>query len=184
MSAEDRRAMIIDAVIPLLIEHGNNLTSRQIADEIGIAEGTIFRVFGDKDSLISAALDTYFDPEPLRQSLRAIDPSLSLEDKLRAIMGLLRNRFEGIFRMASFFGHRHPRNPPDRTMFAQIVADVLAEDDDRLNWPPERVAHIARLLAFASAFPQLNDGIEFSTDELTRVMMYGVIGVPADAGQQ
>ena len=50
---EERRAAIIDAARPLLIEHGENVTTRQLADAAGIAEGTIFRVFADKDELLS-----------------------------------------------------------------------------------------------------------------------------------
>ena len=47
--------MIIDAVIPLILEHGVGITSRQIAEAAGVAEGTVFRAFGDKESLIAAA---------------------------------------------------------------------------------------------------------------------------------
>ena len=32
--------MIIDAVIPLLLKHGADVTSKQIAEAAGIAEGT------------------------------------------------------------------------------------------------------------------------------------------------
>ena len=39
MSVEDRRASIIAAVTPLLIEHGRQVTSAQIAAAAGIAEG-------------------------------------------------------------------------------------------------------------------------------------------------
>ena len=44
LSVEDRQAMLIDAVTPLLLEHGQAVTTRQIADCAGIAEGTIFRI--------------------------------------------------------------------------------------------------------------------------------------------
>ncbi len=48
---DERRAMIIEAMLPLLLEHGEMVTTRQIAEAAGIAEGTIFRVFADKDEL-------------------------------------------------------------------------------------------------------------------------------------
>ena len=49
MPAEERRTAIIEAVRPLLAEYGESVTSKQIAAAAGIAEGTIFRVFADKD---------------------------------------------------------------------------------------------------------------------------------------
>jgi AcrR family transcriptional regulator len=47
---EERRSMIVAATLPLLVEHGEMVTTRQIADAAGIAEGTIFRVFADRTS--------------------------------------------------------------------------------------------------------------------------------------
>ena len=52
LAPEARRKSIIDAVIPLLLENGPNVTTAQIAEAAGIAEGTIFRVFPDKTSLL------------------------------------------------------------------------------------------------------------------------------------
>ena len=74
-----RRAAIIDATVVLLIAHGTTITTRQIAEAAGIAEGTIFRVFADKESLIAAAIEQAFDPAPVDAELRAIDATLPLE---------------------------------------------------------------------------------------------------------
>lgn len=175
---EDRKAMIIDAVIPLLIEHGRGVTSRQIADAAGIAEGTIFRAFGDKETLVQAAVEKYLDPEPLREALRSIDPGLPLEHKVRAIVYLLRERFQNVMRIMTVVGHQRPPIPHERTEFAAIIARILAPEAEELNWPPDRVAHILRLISFSSAFPALNDGIEFSVDDLARIALVGVAGRP------
>jgi len=40
--------MIVDAVIPLLLEYGRDITTKQIAESAGIAEGTLFRAFETK----------------------------------------------------------------------------------------------------------------------------------------
>ena len=74
LAPDERRAAIIDAVIPLIRENGRDISTRQIAEAAGVAEGTIFRAFGDKDSIIQAAIDRLMDPEPLRNQLRGIDP--------------------------------------------------------------------------------------------------------------
>ena len=175
---EDRKAMILDAMIPLLLEHGRSVTSRQIAEAAGIAEGTVFRAFGDKESLVQAAVEKYLDPEPLREALRAIDPALPLEHKVRAIVYLLRERFQGVMRIMPVVGHQRPPIPQERTEFAAIISRILEPEAAELNWPPERVAHILRLISFSSAFPALNDGIEFSLDELARISLVGIAGRP------
>jgi len=54
---DERRSMIVAATLPLLLEHGDRVTTKQIAEAAGIAEGTIFRVFADKDALIAADSD-------------------------------------------------------------------------------------------------------------------------------
>lgn len=168
--------MIIDAVIPLLAVHGRDLTSKQIAEAAGIAEGTIFRAFGDKDTLITAAVERFLDPEPMRRELRAIDPSLDLHTKVLTIITVLQARFSEIFRIMALVGHERPPHRHDRGTFVDILAEVLGPDLDRLNWPPLQIAHILRLMSFASAFPQLNDGMEFTPEELTTIVLHGIAG--------
>ena len=45
MSSDNRRRAIVEAITPLLIEHGGGVTTRQMAEAAGIAEGTIFPSF-------------------------------------------------------------------------------------------------------------------------------------------
>src|SRR3954454_19055199 len=80
LPVDERRSMIIEATIPLLLEHGDMVTTRQIADAAGIAEGTIFRAFADKDELLAAVIEAALDPAPLERALDTIDPSLPLSE--------------------------------------------------------------------------------------------------------
>ncbi|MGG7510511.1 TetR family transcriptional regulator [Plantibacter sp. YIM 135249] len=179
MPADDRRAMIAAAVVPLLLEHGRDITTKQIAEAAGVAEGTLFRAFGDKEAIIRAAIVAYLDPEPLRKELRSIDQEWPVERQIRTMLIALRERFRGVFRIMSAGEHSGP--PPGREArmeFATIIESVLEPHRDQLNWPPVRVAHIARLLAFASSVEPLNEGTEFDDDELTAIFLYGVVGTP------
>ena len=176
LSVDDRRAMILEAVMPLLAEHGRDISSKQIAEAAGIAEGTVFRAFGDKESLIEAAIVKFLDPEPLRRGLRAIDPTLPLEQKVLAVVMLMRQRFGEIFRIMAMVGGGPPPRRDQRHEFAVIIARLLEPEAERLNWPPERVAHIIRLITFASSLPALNENSEFTETELAAVVLYGVAG--------
>ena len=62
LSREDRRQAILDVVIPLIVERGGEVSTREIAAAAGIAEGTIFRVFPDKRSLVLAAAEEAINP--------------------------------------------------------------------------------------------------------------------------
>ncbi len=64
LSREERRDAIAAATIPLLVEHGAAVTTRQIADAAGVAEGTLFRAFADKDEILHAAVVRSLDPAP------------------------------------------------------------------------------------------------------------------------
>ncbi|WP_354568933.1 helix-turn-helix domain-containing protein [Glaciihabitans sp. UYNi722] len=182
LSVDDRRAMIIDAAIPLLIENGRSVTTRQIADEAGIAEGTIFRAFGDKESLIQAAIVRHLDPAPLERGLADISPDMPLADKVCRVIELMRDRFEQVIGFMSVLGEvGRPPVANRRIEFAETIARILEPDLVELNLPPERVAHYIRLISFASSIPQFNVGTEFDPPALTSLIMNGIAGQPSHA---
>ena len=177
LPVEDRRAMIIDAVIPLLIEHGRGVTSRQIAECAGIAEGTIFRAFGDKESLVQAAIEKYLDPEEFKAGLEAIDAGLPLEVKIRRIIELMQGRFRYVMGFMAALGEfGRPTVKNQRMLFAELIAGVLLPDLDRLNVPPAQVAQYIRLVAFASTITEFNRDNEFDAESLTSLIMNGIAG--------
>ncbi len=92
LSPEDRRTAILEATVPLLREHGASVTTRQIADAAGVAEGTLFRVFDDKLAIIVAAIAAALDPEPIVRAIGAVPLDGPLVDVLTAVVDVIEVR--------------------------------------------------------------------------------------------
>ncbi|WP_395653607.1 helix-turn-helix domain-containing protein, partial [Phycicoccus elongatus] len=58
LAPEDRRAALVEVTLPLVLEHGRAVTTAQIAEAAGVAQGTIFRVFATKEELVEEAIDS------------------------------------------------------------------------------------------------------------------------------
>jgi len=179
---DERKAAIIRAVIPAIIEHGAGITSRQIAEAAGVAEGTVFRAFGDKETLLREAAEAYLDPAPLRARLAELEKSLPLEDKVLGVLSILQRRFHGVISIMAAIGATngdHPlrnREPRERWEYVTTVSELIGPELDRLNVPPEDVAPYIRLIAFASAIPGFNQEKTFDPRELARLVVYGIAG--------
>ncbi len=178
MPVDDRRAALVEAVIPLLLQHGSDVTTKQIAEAAGVAEGTIFRAFPDKESLISAAVDRYLEPDEVRVRLEGIDPTLPLEEKVHHLVALMLDRFDGVIRVMAARGYPTRRPRDEVWPFTQPIATLLEPDLDRLALAPERVAHYIRLVAFSSAIPHFTRDMGFTVDELTRLILGGIVRPP------
>ncbi|MFE5310263.1 TetR/AcrR family transcriptional regulator [Isoptericola sp. NPDC056578] len=113
MAPDDRRSAIIDAVLPLVGEFGLDVTSRELADAAGIAEGTLFRAFGDKLTLIGAVavegLHRASGPVETRAELAAIDREAPLEERLERVIELGRRRMTDVMRWMGVLRALHHR---------------------------------------------------------------------------
>ena len=173
---DDRREAILEAIIPLLQERGRNVTSRELAEAAEVAEGTLFRAFGDKESIIQAALAKMLDPQPFRDALRTIRSDLSLEEKLAQIILHLQERFHGVFAIMAAFEltGRPPMPAAGGEEWIAIVCELLENDSDCLAVPAETIAYYLRLVAFSSSLPPFNLTRSFDAAELATLITHGV----------
>jgi AcrR family transcriptional regulator len=153
---DERRAMIIEATLPLLLEHAEMVTTRQIAEAAGIAEGTIFRVFADKDAVIGAVVDAACDTAPMEQALSALDRDAPLEVLLTEAIELLQQRTIEIWRLLSSVGtrfHDHARRPMD----SPALTALLEAHRTEIALAPDEAARRLRAVTLASTHPMLSD---------------------------
>jgi AcrR family transcriptional regulator len=190
LPAEARRRAIVRATVPLLLDHGTGVTTRQIAEAAGVAEGTIFRVFPDKDAVIDAAVEAAFDPEATHDALRAIDRGLPLEERLLQAVEVVQSRMAEIWRLMAVVGHaRLPEGarpgaarPPAPRHLAednQALADVIGPDADRLRCPLPLVGATIRGLIFGATHPAFApDGQAQSPRVIVDVLLHGIVDGP------
>ncbi len=180
---DERRAAIVSATIPLLIAHGAMVSTRQIAEAAGIAEGTIFRVFPDKEALIEAAIETAFDPVPVDEALRSIDRTLDLEHRLGLAAEIIQHRVEAIWQLMAAVGMTKPpesvrpagekHRPPNST----ALAELFEPDRDQLRRDPHASAQLFRGLIFAASHPALADE-PLAPGEIVSLLLDGIRNEP------
>jgi len=176
---DERRAAIVEATLPLLLAHGAGVTTRQIAEAAGVAEGTIFRAFRDKDELIDAVADRVFDPTPTRDALEAVDLDQPLEPRLEAAVEILQRRVAVVWQFMTAAGLT---KPPDRVHASrgrdapemQALARLIEPDRARLRRRPDEVAQVLRSLTFACSHPALIADEPLPPDEIVTLLLDGI----------
>jgi AcrR family transcriptional regulator len=187
MAPDDRRAALIAATIPLLRAHGTTVSTRQIAEAAGVAEGTIFRVFPDKSSLIRAAVLSAFDPEPTLRALLECEPTGPLRDRLKAIAGVLSDRVAdihvliGLMRTTSGMTDPHEFREQlvnSAVLVREAIAERLAGDTRELRRSPTVVAHLLSSVISSSRrggpFPVPGEPL-IPSDEVVDLLLDGLL---------
>lgn len=178
LAPEDRRDAILDAALPLLRAHGRNVSSRQLAEAAGVAEGTLFRAFGDKDSLIDAAIERIYDHAPLWAMLRSLDPALPLETKLDRVVGLLRDHSSALVEaMITLSVVRRPDAERNERQLTTILRDLFADDIERFTVPLDVATDYLRMVAFAAALPHMP---RFDLGVLSGLVVRGILTPPPE----
>lgn len=159
--------------MPLLLEHGEQVTTRQIADAAGVAEGTIFRVFADKEELLDAVVDAALDPAPLEEQLAAVDIDRPLHEAAEAAIAIVQRRVDEVWRLVSSTGSRaHARKRALHPESAALVALFEAHRPE-IGVPPALAARSLRSLAFALSHPMLVEQPSPPV-EIAHLLLHGV----------
>ena len=176
----ERRAEIVAATLPLLLAHGSAVTTRQIAEAAGVAEGTIFRVFPDKESLIEAVVDSVCDTTTVDAALAAIDPDLPLEDRLVAAVDILRRRFADILQVRTAVEMMHTTTGSgshwDRHPSPDLggLAALFGPDADQIRHDPLTAAYLLRGMTVTGTHPALILDEPLSSVEIVSLFLDGV----------
>lgn len=182
MSPEQRREMIIRTAIPLIAEYGAAVTTAKIARAAGIGEGTIFRVFADKDELLNACVAEALSPDHAVRELDAIDMSQPLPDRLAEAAEALQAHMARMGAIAGSLGHRGGKHPgtvrgagrdESTTRIRAALADLLEPKRAALRRPPEQIAALFFGLLFVQ--PRTGDEPDLTPQELVEVFLHGAL---------
>ena len=179
MPPDERRASLIDATLPLLLQHGPSLTTRQVAEAAGVAEGTIFRAFNSLPDLIDATTREAMSAERLTRELESLDLGDTLDEKVTTTLELFTTRFA---RIRTLLMAAHAREHHTSECMRDELASRRAELDawltsrfavhaDELSTSPETLVSYLRTLAHGHALTLPPSPL--STADLTRLALHG-----------
>ena len=183
MTPDERRDQLVDVTLELLRLHGRAVTTRQIAERAGVAEGTIFRVVETKEELVDAAIARAFRPGQLEARVLEIDAALPLRDRLVLLVSILQQRFRATFALMRQVGlvrppdhlHDHAEAVAVRRKIGSLLAGVVGDDAALLVLPVDEFVHRLRLLTFAASHDHIADGHLLTPEQIVDTLLHGLM---------
>jgi AcrR family transcriptional regulator len=182
MSPEERREMIVRAVLPLVSEHGNAVTTAQIAKAAGIGEGTIFRAFKDKDELIDACVAEALRADTAIELIYEIPLELPVERRLLEAADVLQAYLQ---RMGAVMGALHSSGRPAQrgkrgkggreesfAAMGEAISFLLQPEQVSLRLPVEKAGRMFLSLLFARS-RSMPDAV--TAEQLIDLFLHGAV---------
>lgn len=196
MATEERRAMIVATALPLIVEYGSAVTTAKIARAAGIGEGTIFRVFQDKESLLRACLAEVSRPDETVAFLESIPLDQPLARRLTEAADTMRAYLGRMGAVVAALARAGAAPPPDLSRRAgadrsderdtafdaprQALVELFEPERDELRFAPERLADAFQRMLMAADRPGAPGAL--TTEELVDLFLNGARSA-ADSGR-
>jgi AcrR family transcriptional regulator len=193
MPPDDRRKAIVSALVPLIVERGGEVSTKEIAQAAGIAEGTIFRVFPDKRSLMLAAAEEAINPSDGQRDFdEAIAGLSTLGEKVVVVAERVQQRMHLTMavmlatRSHVMAAHDHgsapERKPGPPAFVVRAQADLnrrltglFEAHRDELAVTPEVAAAALRSLVFGAGRFELGLGPSLTPVQIADLVLNGVL---------
>jgi AcrR family transcriptional regulator len=185
MAPDDRRQALILATIPLLHEHGLDVSTRQIAEAAGVAEGTIFGVFENKNKLVTVSVLQALDPQPMIDAFAAIDRTAPLRERLTIAADLLMRRFlehaqlmtavRKLIMTSGGQGDQFRKMAHDRERTQAALSELIEPDAAILRRSPGSTARLLLLYCGARTFGPFGDPDGFDSQEAVSLLLDGLL---------
>ncbi len=180
----------MDATRPLLLEQGPTVSTRQIAEAAGVAEGTIFRVFESKDELLHACVIDALSPHDFVEQLDAVAAASDLHgllvaaasgliergETIRTLIGMLHGQFGPHPAPTASEADRACTRPDPRQSREQVLdalTDALSPHADALRVTPRDAARTLMALTFGATHT-LSGNREFEADQIADLVLHGI----------
>ncbi|GAA4901586.1 TetR/AcrR family transcriptional regulator [Tessaracoccus lubricantis] len=182
MPPEERRASLIEATLPLLLTHGPSLTTKQVAEAAGVAEGTIFRVFTSLPDLIAATTREALSAARLQRDIAAVDPGDSLLAKSQAAIVILTQRMTDIRSLLHTVHHAPGADGGEclrtelearKDELEQWLLGQLEPHVDELSVPPAQYVEFLRTLALGHVFNYAHGSAALTPETLASLALSG-----------
>lgn len=148
LAPEQRRAALLDAATELFIAHGPSFTTADLAAAAGVSEGTIFRYFIDKPTLVAECRHRAMGLDELVPEIRAAAQLPTFHEQVLAASRVMNDRILQMVHVVSAEGNQHDHDDA-ADIAEQLVAalsPIFEQSADLLGDGQEEPAQLANLL--------------------------------------
>lgn len=178
LAPDERRAAILATATQLFVERGQAFTTADLAEAAGVSEGTIFRYFPDKASLLVAARDGALGLDSLLAEL-ALSATLGTpEARLLSAGHALEAKITEMMRVME---ELETHGPPSQDVLAELLAALLPLFDglptDAVGSHQQLANLFLGMLVSNTVFCTKTDTPPLATEQLVTLFLRGVAQV-------